>query len=193
MATALGFFLLGLLLLALGGDSIVKGASGLAQRLGLSPFATGVLLVAYGRPLHKRPTAAEHQLARLDRLAGLGIEDDNRLRLSCFGEAVSQRRAAVAHHAIPGYPLRPVQMAERNVLRTDAKRRRIDRIRAADLNRPLRIRLQTAEHINMAHRQIDRVASIRFAEPRHQPSDPLGIRRPQQRFIRLLAEQLPQP
>ena len=40
MATALGFFILGLLLLALGGDSIIQGASGLAQKLGLSPFAS---------------------------------------------------------------------------------------------------------------------------------------------------------
>jgi cation:H+ antiporter len=48
---AFGFFLLGLLLLALGGDSIVKGASGLAQRLGLSPFASGLLLVAFGTSL----------------------------------------------------------------------------------------------------------------------------------------------
>lgn len=51
MAAALGFFLLGLFLLALGGDSIVKGASGLGQRLGLSPLATGVVLVAFGTSL----------------------------------------------------------------------------------------------------------------------------------------------
>jgi cation:H+ antiporter len=51
MAAALGFFILGLLLLALGGDSIVKGASGLAQKLGLSPFASGLLLVAFGTSL----------------------------------------------------------------------------------------------------------------------------------------------
>lgn len=51
MAAALGFFLLGLFLLALGGDSIVKGASGLGQRLGLTPLATGVVLVAFGTSL----------------------------------------------------------------------------------------------------------------------------------------------
>lgn len=51
MLAAVGMFLLGLLLLALGGDSIVKGASGLAQRLGLSPFATGLLLVAVATSL----------------------------------------------------------------------------------------------------------------------------------------------
>ena len=48
MVEALGLFLLGLLLLALGGDSLVKGASGLGQRFGLSAFATGLLLVAFG-------------------------------------------------------------------------------------------------------------------------------------------------
>lgn len=51
MTAALGFFVLGLLLLALGGDSIVKGASGLGQRLGLSPFAIGVVLVAFATSL----------------------------------------------------------------------------------------------------------------------------------------------
>jgi cation:H+ antiporter len=48
MLEALGFFALGLVLLALGGDSIVKGASGLAQKLGASPFVAGLLLVAFG-------------------------------------------------------------------------------------------------------------------------------------------------
>jgi cation:H+ antiporter len=42
---------LGLVLLALGGDSIVKGASGLGRHLRLSPFATGLLLVAFGTSL----------------------------------------------------------------------------------------------------------------------------------------------
>lgn len=51
MFEALGLFALGLLLLALGGDSLVKGASGLSQRYGLSPFATGLLLVAFGTSL----------------------------------------------------------------------------------------------------------------------------------------------
>ena len=51
MIEALGLFALGLLLLALGGDSLVKGASGLSQRYGLSPFATGLLLVAFGTSL----------------------------------------------------------------------------------------------------------------------------------------------
>ncbi|GAA4854363.1 sodium:calcium antiporter [Luteimonas vadosa] len=51
MLESTGLFLLGLLLLALGGDSIVKGASGLAQRLGASPFVAGLLLVAFGTSL----------------------------------------------------------------------------------------------------------------------------------------------
>lgn len=48
MFQAIGWCLLALLLLALGGDSILKGASGLSRRFGLSPFATGLLLVAFG-------------------------------------------------------------------------------------------------------------------------------------------------
>lgn len=51
MFEAIGFFLLGLVLLALGGDAIVKGASGLARRLGASPFVAGLLLVAFGTSL----------------------------------------------------------------------------------------------------------------------------------------------
>ena len=41
-----GMFLLGLVFLMLGGDSVVKGASGLAQHFKLSPFVTGLVLVA---------------------------------------------------------------------------------------------------------------------------------------------------
>lgn len=51
MIEALGAFAIGLVLLALGGDSIVKGASGLAQRAGLSPFAAGLVLVAFATSL----------------------------------------------------------------------------------------------------------------------------------------------
>lgn len=48
MAEALGLFALGLLLLALGGDSVVKGVSGLAQHAGVRPFTAGLLLLAFG-------------------------------------------------------------------------------------------------------------------------------------------------
>src|SRR5690606_16718972 len=41
----------GIALLALGGDSLVKAASGLARRLGLSPFATGLVLLAFATSL----------------------------------------------------------------------------------------------------------------------------------------------
>ncbi|RRU13253.1 sodium:calcium antiporter [Stenotrophomonas sp. 278] len=51
MIAAAVWFLLGLVLLALGGDSIVKAASGLAQRFGASPFVAGLLLVAFGTSL----------------------------------------------------------------------------------------------------------------------------------------------
>lgn len=48
---SIGWFVLGLALLALGGDSIVKGTSGLAQRLGASPFVAGLLLLAFATSL----------------------------------------------------------------------------------------------------------------------------------------------
>lgn len=51
MLGAIGLFVLGLVLLALGGDSIIKAASGLAQRFGTSPFVAGLLLVAFGTSL----------------------------------------------------------------------------------------------------------------------------------------------
>lgn len=51
MMEAWGYFALGTVLLALGGDSIVKGASGLAQRVGASPFIAGLLLIAFGTSL----------------------------------------------------------------------------------------------------------------------------------------------
>jgi cation:H+ antiporter len=44
---ALAMFLLGLLLLLLGTDSLLRAISGLGQRLGLSPFASGLLLVGF--------------------------------------------------------------------------------------------------------------------------------------------------
>jgi cation:H+ antiporter len=51
MFESVGMFALGLVLLALGGDSVVKGASGLGRHVGFSPFATGLLLVAFATSL----------------------------------------------------------------------------------------------------------------------------------------------
>ena len=48
MMMAFGWCALALLLLGLGGDSVLKGASGLSRRFGWSPFVTGLLLVAFG-------------------------------------------------------------------------------------------------------------------------------------------------
>ncbi|MDP1697565.1 MAG: calcium/sodium antiporter [Xanthomonadaceae bacterium] len=48
MLVELGQFALGLLLLVLGADSFVRGASGLAIRFGISPFVVGLVLVGLG-------------------------------------------------------------------------------------------------------------------------------------------------
>lgn len=78
MALELGWFLLGLMLLALGGDSLVKGASGLAQRLGLSPFTAGVWLVAVATSLpelavNARAVAAAQPALALGNLVGSNL------------------------------------------------------------------------------------------------------------------------
>ena len=44
---SMAMFLLGLLLLVLGADSLMRGVSGLGQRFGLSPFAAGLLLAGF--------------------------------------------------------------------------------------------------------------------------------------------------
>lgn len=45
IALAIAWFVLGIILLGLGGDTVVKAASGLAQRLGASPFTAGLVLL----------------------------------------------------------------------------------------------------------------------------------------------------
>ena len=47
MLVSTGLFFCGLLLLMLGGDSAVKGLAGMSQRLGLSGFKTGVLMMLF--------------------------------------------------------------------------------------------------------------------------------------------------
>lgn len=78
MAEAALWFVAGLVLLALGGDSIVKGASGLAQRFGASPFIAGLLLVAFGTSLpelavNARAVWTGHQALALGNAVGSNI------------------------------------------------------------------------------------------------------------------------
>jgi len=47
MLVSTGLFFCGLLMLMLGGDSAVKGLAGMSQRLGLSGFKTGVLMMLF--------------------------------------------------------------------------------------------------------------------------------------------------
>lgn len=51
MIGALFYFAAGLFLLALGGDSVIKAAAGIARRAGISPFVTGLVLVAFATSL----------------------------------------------------------------------------------------------------------------------------------------------
>ena len=43
-------FAVGLVLLLIGGDWLVKGAVGLAEKLGISPLIIGLTIVALGQP-----------------------------------------------------------------------------------------------------------------------------------------------
>ena len=47
MSAALFYLVAGIVLLALGGDSLVKSAAGLARRTGISPFTLGLVMVAF--------------------------------------------------------------------------------------------------------------------------------------------------
>ena len=47
MAAALFYFVAGIVLLAVGGDALVRSAAGLARRAAISPFTTGLVLVAF--------------------------------------------------------------------------------------------------------------------------------------------------
>ena len=48
MLGLVGWFVLGLVLLVLGADSFVKGAGGIALRMGIRPFVVGMVLVGFG-------------------------------------------------------------------------------------------------------------------------------------------------
>ena len=47
----IGYFALGLVMLLLGGDSMAKGVSGLAQRFGLPPFLAGWCMLGFALSL----------------------------------------------------------------------------------------------------------------------------------------------
>ena len=71
MVEAIGFTLLGLLFLALGGDSLVKGAAGLGGVLGVPRFALGLGLVAVATSLPELAVNARAVVAG-DRALALG-------------------------------------------------------------------------------------------------------------------------
>ena len=107
MTEAWGYFVLGLVLLALGGDSIVKGASGLAQRLGASPFVAGLLLVtADGFVMDVNRTAARwfgprgQELRSLVAYLGVQHEEGGR-QVAAYLESLRKTRQALPLAALP--------------------------------------------------------------------------------------------
>lgn len=71
MIEAVGLFFLGLALLALGGDSVVKGAAGLARHFGASPFVAGLVLVALATSLPEIAVNL-HAIVRGQQMLALG-------------------------------------------------------------------------------------------------------------------------
>lgn len=71
MVEVIGLTLLGLLFLALGGDSLVKGAAGLGAQLRVPPFALGLCLVAVATSLPELAVNAR-AVATGDRALALG-------------------------------------------------------------------------------------------------------------------------
>ena len=74
----LGLFLGGLALLLLGGDSLVKGVSGFAQKVGMPPFKAGLFLLAFATSLpelavNARAVAAGHTDLALGNAIGSNI------------------------------------------------------------------------------------------------------------------------
>jgi cation:H+ antiporter len=74
----LGMFLGGIVLLLLGGDSVVKGVSGFAQRVGMPPFKAGLFLLAFATSLpelavNARAVAAGHTDMALGNAVGSNI------------------------------------------------------------------------------------------------------------------------
>lgn len=70
MTTSLLFLALGLALLLVGGDLLVRGASGLARAAGVSPLIVGLTVVAFGT---SAPELAVNLLAALDGKPGLSF------------------------------------------------------------------------------------------------------------------------
>lgn len=59
----------GLTLLILGGDLLVRGAVGVAQRLGMSPLLIGLTLVGFGTSMPELVTSVEAAMRGPGRLA----------------------------------------------------------------------------------------------------------------------------
>jgi cation:H+ antiporter len=69
MATSLGFLLLGFLLLYGGGEWLVRGASNLALRFGMSPFLVGMTIVAFATSAPELAVSLQAALSGVDDIA----------------------------------------------------------------------------------------------------------------------------
>jgi cation:H+ antiporter len=69
MLASIGFLLLGFLLLYGGGEALVRGASNLALRFGMSPFVVGMTIVAFATSAPELAVSLQAALAGVDDIA----------------------------------------------------------------------------------------------------------------------------
>src|SRR3990172_10117429 len=75
--TVLGFFVLGLALLVVGAELLVRGASRLAVRLGISPLVIGLTVVAYGTSTPELAVSVQAGLAGQADIAACNVVVSN--------------------------------------------------------------------------------------------------------------------
>jgi cation:H+ antiporter len=100
-ATNLGLLLAGLLLLFLGGETLVRGAATLARRLGISPLVVGVTVVAFGTSAPEAVVSATAALAGQDDIAVGNVVGSNVFNvLFILGLCALLRPLAVAQQLV---------------------------------------------------------------------------------------------
>ena len=100
--SSLGLFVLGLFVLLLGGDSALRAVSGLAQKFGMSPFKTGLLLMGAASALPTLALAAYAQAAGQPGLAlGSAIGASVASLGLCLGVAALVAPLAAAMRVFP--------------------------------------------------------------------------------------------
>lgn len=96
------FLVVGLVFLAVGGDVLVRGASGVATRLGVSPMFIGLVLVGFGTSVPELLTSVQAALSGSPGIAAGNVVGSNIANILLILGAT----AAIRSIAVPGDALR---------------------------------------------------------------------------------------